>query len=129
VSFVWNFAKETQIAALRRSSARLIVDKKTGTEVSIPNFLSAYELNDLVSGSSKLLGLHSQTVQAVCEEYSTRRKQFKKLLRWRGGKSPGWIPFKASGIRVCFDNAVLSSSLKTQKTKVTGTATVTYCGY
>ena len=93
VNFVWNFAKQTQIDALKARSARIILDKKTGKYIGIPNFLTKYELNNLVSGSSKELGLHSQTVQAVVEQYSTRRVQFKKLLRWRGRKSLGWIPF------------------------------------
>jgi len=99
VNLVWNFAKSTQRDALRAKSARIIKDKKSGAEVSIPNFLSSAELDALVAGSSKELGLHSQSVQAVTQEYSTRRVQFKKLLRWRGKKSLGWIPFKASGIK------------------------------
>lgn len=46
------------------------------------------------------LSLHSQTVQAVSEEYCVRRKQFKKAkLRWRTSRgahrSLGWIPVKA----------------------------------
>ena len=49
------------------------------------------------------MGLHSQTVQAITEEYVTRRRQFKKTkLRWRvsrgSKKSLGWIPFKSSAI-------------------------------
>jgi IS605 OrfB family transposase len=99
VNMVWNFAKTTQRDALRAKSARLIEDKKSGTEVAIPNFLSSAELDALVAGSSKELGLHSQTVQAITQEYSTRRKQFGKLLRWRGRKSLGWVPFKASGLK------------------------------
>lgn len=103
VNFVWNFAKETQVNALRAKSARIISDKKTGKAIGIPNFLSAYELNNLVAGSSKELGLHSQSVQSVTEEYARRRKQFGKLLRWRGRKSLGWIPFKSSGIKISDD--------------------------
>jgi putative transposase len=108
VNIVWNFAKETQINALRAKSARLITDKKTGQVIGIPNFLSAYELNNLVAGSSKELGLHSQTVQAVTEEYARRRKQFSKLLRWRGKKSTGWIPFKSSGVKISSDHVTFS---------------------
>jgi putative transposase len=49
------------------------------------------------------MSLHSQTIQAVSEEYCTRRKQFKcSKLRWRvsrgSRRSLGWIPFKASAI-------------------------------
>lgn len=100
VNFVWNFCKETQITALRRKNTRMITDKKTGAIIPVPNYLSAFELNNLVAGSSKELGLQSHSIQSVAEEYVTRRKQFKKLLRWRGKKSTGWIPFKASGIRI-----------------------------
>lgn len=46
----------------------------------------------------------SATVQLVCEEYATRRRQFNKArLNWRVSnlKSPkrslGWIPFKKGG--------------------------------
>jgi putative transposase len=106
VSFVWNYAKETQIMALKARSGRIIVDKKTGKEIGIPNFLSSSELDALVAGSSKELGLHSQTIQAVSQEYSTRRVQFKKTLRWRSRKSPGWVPFKASGVKIKDDRIV-----------------------
>ena len=41
---------------------------------------SKFELNKMTSGCSKELGLHSQTVQVICEEYSIRCKQFKKHI-------------------------------------------------
>ena len=100
VNMVWNFCKQTQQEALKNKSVKIIQDKKTKKPVSIPYFLNTYEMNNLVSGSSKELGLHSQTVQGISEEYVTRRMQFKKLLRWRGKKSPGWIPFKSSAIKI-----------------------------
>ena len=99
VNFVWNFSKATTRDALRAKSARVILDKKTGNPVGIPNFLSSNELDALVAGSSKELGLHSQTIQAITQEYCIRRIQFKKLLRWRGKKSLGWVPFKAAGVK------------------------------
>ena len=99
VNFVWNFSKATTRDALRAKSARIILDKKTGKSVGIPNFLSSSELDSLVAGSSKELGLHSQSVQAITQEYCVRRMQFKKLLRWRGKYSLGWVPFKAAGIK------------------------------
>jgi transposase len=97
VNFVWNFTKETQITALNRKSVK-VVTKKDGSIFVAPNFLTKFELNKLVSGSSKELGIHSQTVQGVAEEYATRVFQFKKTLRWRSKRSLGWIPFKSSGI-------------------------------
>jgi len=88
VNFVWNFCNELSIKHFERQRA----------------FMSAYDMQPYTKGAGKELGLHSQTVQAVQEEYVTRRKQFKKVkLRWRvsGGsrRSLGWIPFKASGMR------------------------------
>jgi len=106
VNMVWNYCKETQISALKRIDCRLIKDKKTDEVKSIPNFFSKYELNNLVAGSSRELGLHSQSVQYVCEEYVTRRKQFKKLLRWRGSNNLGWVPFKKVGIKVKKDRVL-----------------------
>ena len=87
VNFVWNFCNELSVKHFERKRA----------------FMSAYDMQPYTRGAGKELGLHSQTVQAVQEEYVTRRKQFKKVkLRWRvsGGsrRSLGWIPFKASAI-------------------------------
>jgi transposase len=95
VNYVWNYCQEVSIKAFKRDRT----------------FLSAYDLQKMTAGTSKDLRLHSQTVQCVAEEYATRRKQFKKIkLKWRSRKrSLGWIPFKASGIRL-------------------GSDTVTYCG-
>jgi putative transposase len=103
VNFAWNFAKQTQLMAYSRKSGRLIVDKQTGKTIGIPNILTAFELSNLAAGSSKELGLHSQTIQAVMEEWSRRRKQVGKLPRWRGRKSLGWIPWKSSGFKIQAD--------------------------
>jgi IS605 OrfB family transposase len=85
VNTVWNFCNETQHTAVRW-------DKR---------WPSAFDLQKLTTSSSRLLGLHSQTIQAVCEEYAIRRKQaHKRWLRWRGKRSLGWIPFKVSSIKV-----------------------------
>ena len=68
-------------------------------------FLSDYDLAPYTKGAGKSgLPLHSQTIQAITQEYAARRKQFKKLkLRWRGShRSLGWIPFKASALRYRF---------------------------
>ena len=84
VNFVWNYCNETSIA---------YVDKKN-------KWLSNYDLHNETSGCSKELKLSSKTIQAVCDEYVIRRKQFKKKkLNWRSSKkSLGWIPFKSDGI-------------------------------
>lgn len=89
VNLIWNYCNETSFRAIRNYS----------------HWISHVELDALLSGSSKLTELHSQTIQAISKEYVTRRVQFKKRkLRWRvssGSKrSLGWIPFKKAGIKV-----------------------------
>lgn len=86
VNFVWNFCNQS-------NSERWAKFRKT---------FSAFDLNKLTAGCAKDLGLHSQTVQAVCEEYAKAGKQVKKVkLNWRSRKrSLGWIPFKASGVKI-----------------------------
>ena len=89
VNFVWNFINELSEKHTRRAG----------------KFFSAYDLNAYTTGASKEgLSLHSQTIQAINEEFVTRRIQFRKLhLSWRksGGtrRSLGWIPIKKSVIR------------------------------
>ncbi|HMD82579.1 MAG TPA: transposase [Anaerolineales bacterium] len=96
VNRVWNYANEISMFALRRDH----------------RWLSAYAIESLTAGTSKVLGIHSDTINLVCQEYATRRQQFKKpRLAWRSKKrSLGWIPFKGRCIRVRDDS-------------------ITYCGY
>lgn len=89
VNMVWNYSQDLALQHLRRTG----------------QFMSAYDMAAYTKGAAKEgLSLHSQTVQAVSEEYCTRRRQFKKCkLRWRvsrGSKrSLGWIPVKAVALR------------------------------
>lgn len=85
VNFVWNFCNETSVA---------YIDKKS-------KWLTNYDLHKETAGCSKELRLNSTTVQAVCDEYVVRRKQFKKKkLNWRSKKkSLGWIPFKGNAVK------------------------------
>lgn len=90
VNFVWNYVNELSFNYLRKYN----------------RFLSAYDMAPYTKGASKECDLHSQTIQAVTEEYVLRRKQFKKTkLQWRvsnpksSRKSLGWIPFKRAAIK------------------------------
>ena len=89
INYVWNYCQEVSLLAYRR-------DKM---------FLSAYDLHKLTVGTSKDLRLSADTIQQVCTEYVTRRRQFKKIkLKWRSKKrSLGWIPFKAAYIKLQAD--------------------------
>jgi IS605 OrfB family transposase len=92
VNMIWNFCNEVSLLACRRDKT----------------FLSAYDLHKLTAGVSQDLRLHSQTVQGICDEYATRKRQHRKIrLKWRSRKrSLPWIPFKASGIRLHGDTVV-----------------------
>ena len=88
INFVWNFCNELSFKHFERKR----------------EFLSAFDMQPYTKGAGKELGLHSQSVQAVQEEYCLRRKQFKKVkLRWRVSRGSrralGWVPFKASALR------------------------------
>ena len=90
VNQVWNHINEVSAKAVRPFHGK-------------PKFLSGYDLQKCTAGYSKCDGVSagSGTVQRVCVEYATRRKQFKKTrLNWRVSNpksskySLGWIPFK-----------------------------------
>jgi len=90
VNFVWNYCNDLQITMFNRER----------------RFLSGFDFAKFTRGATKEgLHLHSQTVQAIAEEYATRRRQFRKVrLSWRRSsgsrRSLGWIPLKASAIHV-----------------------------
>ena len=83
-NFVWNYCNDRQKDALRFARP----------------WLSGFDLNQLTTGSSKELGLHSGTVNAVCEQYAKSRCQKKRpYLRYRGKKSLGWVPVKGRELK------------------------------
>jgi hypothetical protein len=88
VNFVWNFTKELTSKHLGRTG----------------KFMSDFDVASYTKGAAKEgLSLHSQTVQAVSEEYVARRRQYKRLkLAWRTSKGSrrnlGWVPFKSSAM-------------------------------
>jgi len=79
-NLVWNFCGETQEAA-RRWNRR---------------WPTGFDLIGLTNGSSRALGLHSDTVQAVCKQFAVSRDEAERRPRWRGKKSLGWVPFQAA---------------------------------
>ncbi len=82
--FVWNFCNDRQKDALRFGR----------------RWHTGFDLNKLTCGSSKELGLHCGTVNAVCEQYAKSRSQKKRpFLRYRGKKSLGWVPLKGRELK------------------------------
>ncbi|MEK5758324.1 transposase [Acinetobacter variabilis] len=90
VNFVWNYVNDLSFKHLKRTG----------------DFFSAFDMTQYTKGTSKLCGLHSQTVQGITEEYVDKRRQHKKTkLKWRvsnkksARRSLGWIPFKKVAIK------------------------------
>ena len=90
VNTVWNYCNELSHSSIRERQ----------------KWLGACDLQKYTAGFSKCEGVKvgSATAQLVCEEYATRRKQFKKArLNWRVSNpksakySLGWMPFKKGG--------------------------------
>lgn len=73
-----------------------------------PKWLSGFDLQKQISGFVKCdeVSISSTIAQQTCEEYATRRRQFKKhRLNWRVSNrksskySLGWIPFKTRALK------------------------------
>jgi len=91
VSRVWNYCGEIHNSARRHNKC----------------WPSGFDLVNLTAGSSKLLGLHSDTVQAVCKQFAISRDSCGKRPRWRGKRSLGWIPFQAGRAIRLHDDSVI----------------------
>ena len=84
VSFVWNFCNETQRTAVQRGN----------------QWPSHFDLARLTAGTSKDLGLLAVTIDSVCSQYVvSRRTARRRMLRFRGKRSLGWVPFRSAGAR------------------------------
>jgi putative transposase len=86
VNYVWNYGNEVSLLAWRREK----------------RFLSAFDLINLTAGVGHDLGLHTDTVSEICQEYARQRRLAKKIkLKWRSRKrSLCWVPFKGRCVRV-----------------------------
>lgn len=93
VNRVWNYCNEMSLLAWRRER----------------RFLSGFDLVNLCAGAGHELGLHSDTISEICNEYAKKRRQFKKIrLKWRSKKrSLGWIPFKGRAIKLATGSVAL----------------------
>ncbi|NGZ85843.1 RNA-guided endonuclease InsQ/TnpB family protein [Duganella aceris] len=84
VNFVWNYCNDRQKDALRFNR----------------RWHSGFDLIRLTTGCSKELGLHSGTVNDVCQQYArSRRQSHRPYLRYRGRKSLGWVPIKGRELK------------------------------
>lgn len=52
--------------------------------------------NEIIKGSSELLTINYRTIQFIRDHFHKNLRKEMKQLRYRGKKSPKWIPFKAN---------------------------------
>jgi len=92
VNYVWNYCNEVSLLAWRREK----------------RFLSAFDLINLTAGVGHDLGLHTDTISEICQEYARKKRAAKKIkLKWRSRKrSLCWIPFKGRCVRINGDEVV-----------------------
>lgn len=89
-NFVWNYLNGLSYYMIRNR----------GT------FLSAYDMHPYLTGGTKEgLKILNHTVQEIAEQYCVkRRSSHRRRLSWRKSSGPkrslGWVPFKASNIRL-----------------------------
>jgi putative transposase len=84
VNYVWNYCCQIDRESYRRYRAGLAVKR-----------LSAFDLQKLCRGITKELGLHSDTIDAVCRKFTAARNAcFPKTPRFRSFKrSLDFVPF------------------------------------
>ena len=84
MNYVWNYCNDSQKHALRWNKP----------------WPTWFDLDRLTIGSSKQVGLHSGTVNAVCRQYAESRAQHRRpYLRYRGRKALAWIPVKGRDLK------------------------------
>lgn len=93
VNYVWNFLCDTQRHAMKWGR----------------RWPTYFDLTKLTSGVSAELGIHSDTVNAVCRQFIISRNAARRCPRFRGRKSLSWIPIsnaprgvKIDGSTICF---------------------------
>ena len=88
VNFVWNYINDLQQQKVKNKD----------------HWPSAFDLQEYTKGTSKLLNISAQTIQAIQEEYVIRRTQFKKpWLKFRTNRKNRnlpWIPIKAQDLKI-----------------------------
>lgn len=93
---VWNFCNDTQKQALKWNK----------------HWPTAFDLINLTVGACFELKLGSSTINEVCKQYAQSRSQHRKpYLRWRGKRSLGWIPVRATSLSVKLDGFKFAKTL------------------
>ncbi len=116
VNFVWNYVNEIH--------KKNFQNYKQGLP---PKLFSAFDINYLLIGASKELGLPAHTLQYIAEQYVSNRIKLQKskfnkkkpILNWRSSKkSLGWIPFKNTSVKIKNNEIVFNINYQKQIFKI-----------
>jgi putative transposase len=93
INEVWNYCVDTQ--------KKVQKEYRLGKKRVWP---SDFGFNRLTSGTSKVLGVNADSVQATCLQFAQCRDQNKKCPKYRKDFGPkrslGWIPFKKTNCKI-----------------------------
>lgn len=93
INNIWNYCVEIQKATQRRW--------REGANV---HWLKQWDFQRLCGGTSRELGIHSQSIQNVCYQFTRNRDIQRKCPRFRHSSGPkrslGWVPFQKQGRKI-----------------------------
>lgn len=99
VNFVWNYCCNIQ----RESESRWRAGLPT-------NWPSTFDLINLCPGVSAELGIHSDTVAAICRQFAASRDRWKRCPGFRASFGPkralGWVPFVPRALKIAGSHVV-----------------------
>jgi putative transposase len=94
-NFVWNYCCNAQKHAFKWNK----------------KWPSTFDLIKFTTGCATELGLHSDTVSAICRQFISSRDKIRKCPRYRGKKSLGWLPFIFRSIKISGDTVIYKKRL------------------
>ncbi len=92
-NYVWNFCCQTQREAEKRW--------KAGCSREASRWPSHFDLTKLTASCSKELGIHSDTIGAICRTFTAARTKLKRCPNWRSAKrNLDWIPVDHAAVSI-----------------------------
>ena len=121
VNNIWNFCNQQD---------RDIIDGYHQGKIDKLKSLTNFDLHKLLTGYSKIIELHSQTIQSIADHFADAKsaaikksisrkatgKSFFPKISWRSSKRHlGWIPLKKDSFKVDFNKSIITYQKKDYK--------------
>jgi len=84
----------------------------------VQRYTNKFDLQPYFKGTSKVLGINSQTVQNITEEVVMRTKLTKHAVKFRGYKRLGYIPFKGQTVTLAGSQFIYKHGKQTKYIKI-----------